>query len=51
MTLDEAAELINAAKKGNALDVANEVIPKLSDSDQEMAGPDLEAMAVLIDNS
>ena len=51
MTLDEAAELINAAKKGDALDVANEVIPKLSDFDQEMAGPDLEAMAVLLDNS
>lgn len=51
MTIDEAIEQINAAEKGCALDVASKVIPKLSDFDREMAGPDLEAMAVLLDNS
>lgn len=51
MTLEEAADLINAAKKGEALDVANRVIPQLTEFEQSMAGPDLEAMAVLLDNS
>ena len=51
MTIDEAIEQINSAKRGYALDVAGKVIPKLSNFDREMAGPDLEAMAVLLDNS
>lgn len=50
MTLDEAADLINASKKGDALNVADQVIPKLSEFDREMGGPDLEEMAILLDN-
>lgn len=51
MTIEEASQEINAAKKGEALDVANRVIPKLSELEREMAGPDLVEMAVILDNS
>jgi hypothetical protein len=51
MTIDEVMEKINAAPKGEALDVAQSAISKMSDDDKELAGDDLEAMAVLIDEA
>jgi sulfur carrier protein ThiS len=50
MTLDDAIKKINTAPKGGALEVANAVIPKLSADDKELAGGDLESMAIQIDD-
>ena len=49
MTIDEAAELINNAKKGEHLKTALKVVPKLDEMDQLIAGGDLEEMAITLD--
>jgi len=51
MTIDEAFELINAAPKGAAQEVALQVISQLDKSERELVAPDLEEMAVILDNS
>jgi hypothetical protein len=48
MTIDDVVKKINAAPEVEALEVAKTAIPDLSDADKEMAGGDLESMAVLI---
>jgi hypothetical protein len=49
MSIDEATDKINAAPKGSAHEVALECIAALSEDDRDMAGGDLEEMAILID--
>lgn len=51
MSIDEAMKKINAAPKGSAVEVAQDCIKQLSEDDREMAGGDLEEMAVLIDQA
>lgn len=51
MTVNEAIAAINAADKGDALNVAHRVIDELSDDDADMVAGDLEEMALLIDGA
>lgn len=51
MTIDEVIAAINSAKKGEAHDLALGYIQELSQDDRELAGADLEEMAILVDNS
>jgi len=51
MTIDEAITLINEAPKGKAIEVAHEVIAKLSEEDAAEMGGDLEEMAIVEDYS
>jgi hypothetical protein len=51
MTIDEAFEAINAAPKGTAQEVALKVVSQLDKIDRDIAAPDLEEMAVVLDFS
>lgn len=51
MTTQEIIDAISNADKGTAVDLYQELVKKITDEDErEMVSPDLEAMAILIDN-
>ena len=49
MTIDDAFDKINAAARGNAQNIADNVIARLSADDRELSEGYLQEMAITID--